>query len=187
MFGSQPFYAKNSIMKKRIKNTLLLCFVLLTISSFSQSISGNLKLLTNQEIKLEGFSGLKTYPISSTKIDENGHFKLTYSKVDYGVGYLKSVNEKPLYVILSGEDIELVGTTLSNNESIKIIQGKENQFFEQYAHEHPRREQALSAWIYLEKLYALDSLFAFQKTPTKAIHSEKKRIRDEDHTFIPYR
>ena len=171
-------------MKKRIKNTLLLCFVLLTISSFSQSISGNLKLLTNQEIKLEGFSGLKTYPISSTKIDENGHFKLTYSKVDYGVGYLKSVNEKPLYVILSGEDIELVGTTLSNNESIKIIQGKENQFFEQYAHEHPRREQALSAWIYLEKLYALDSLFAFQKTPTKAIHSEKKRIRDEDHTFI---
>jgi hypothetical protein len=40
------------------------------------------------------------------------------------------------------------------------MQGYENQAFEKYAQEQPRREQALSAWIYLEKIYALDSLFA---------------------------
>jgi len=123
-------------MIKIIENTLLICFVLLSSSAFSQSISGNLKLLANQEIKLEGFNGLKNYPISFTAIDEKGNFKLTYSKVDYGVGYLVSADEKPLFVILSGEDIELVGEVLSNPESIKIIKGKENQWFEQYAKEH---------------------------------------------------
>ena len=60
------------------------CFVFCS-SLNAQSVSGNLTLLANQEIELEGFSGLKTYPISSTKVDEAGGLKLPYSKVDYGV------------------------------------------------------------------------------------------------------
>ena len=171
-------------MIKRIQNTLLICFVVLTSSSFAQTISGNLKLLANQEIKLEGFDGLKTYPISMTNTDENGNFKLTYSKEDYGVGYLLSADEKPLFVILSGEDIEIVGEALSYTETIKITKGRENQWFEQYAKEHPRREQALTAWIYLEKIYTLDSLFSVQKTPIQAIQSEKQRISNEDAAFL---
>jgi hypothetical protein len=42
--------------------------------AFSQTISGNLSLLNNQPIKLEGFNGLKTYPISATTIDDKGIF-----------------------------------------------------------------------------------------------------------------
>lgn len=171
-------------MIKRIQNTLLICFILLSSSAFSQSISGNLKLSTNQEIKLEGFIGIKNYPISSTKIDENGNFKLSYSKADYGVGYLMSADEKPLFVILSGENLEIVGEALSYTETIKVTKGQENQWFEQYAQEHPRREQALSAWIYLEKIYSLDSLFAVQATPSKAIQEEKQRIKEEDAAFL---
>jgi hypothetical protein len=37
--------------------------------------------------------------------------------------------------------------------------------FSLYAAEHPRREQALSAWKYLEKIYQLDSLFSVQQLP----------------------
>ena len=171
-------------MIKRIQSTLLICFLLLTSSSFAQTISGNLKLLANQEIKLDGFSGLKTYPISNSKIDEKGNFKLSYSKLDYGVGYLLSADEKPLFVILSGEDIEIIGEALSYTETIKITKGQENQWFEKYAKEHPRREQALSAWIYLEKIYTLDSLFSVQKTPIQAIQSEKQRISNEGAAFL---
>ena len=171
-------------MKKKIK--LLTCMVLLTSSAFSQTISGSLKLLVNQEIKLEGFNGIKTYSISTSKIDENGIFKLTYSKADYGVGYLLSADEKPLFVILSGEDIELVGEVLSYTETIKITKGQENQWFEQYAQEHPRREQALSAWIYLEKIYTLDSLFSVQKIPVQSIQKEKQRIENEDALFLAH-
>jgi thiol-disulfide isomerase/thioredoxin len=164
--------------------TLLLSTALLTSNSFAQTISGNFKLLVNQEIKLEGFNGLKTYPISSTKIDEKGNFKLNYSKADYGVGYLLSADEKPLFVILSGENLEIVGDALSYTETIKVTKGQENQWFEQYAKEHPRREQALSAWLYLDRLYAEDALFSKQKKSESAIKKEQARIKSEDAAFL---
>lgn len=162
---------------------------LLVISLFSsallaQTIEGNLSSLANQSINLEGFNGLKSYSISNAIIDDKGNFELIYSKADYGVGYLLSSDKKPLFVILSGEDIVLAGEALSYVETIKITKGKENQWFEQYAKEHPKRDQALSAWIYLEKMYTADSLFALQQTPQKAISQEKKRIKAEDSTFL---
>jgi thiol-disulfide isomerase/thioredoxin len=154
------------------------------VSVKTQTIYGNLTLLSNQEIKLEGFNGLKSYPISSSTIDEKGNFKLNYSKADYGVGYLISADNKPLFVILSGEDIELAGEAVNYSETLKIQNGKENLWFEQYAKEHPRREQALSAWIYLEKLYAMDSLFSVQELSIKNIVEEKQRIINEDSDFL---
>jgi thiol-disulfide isomerase/thioredoxin len=162
----------------------LVFFLSISSGLTAQTISGNLSLLANQSIKLEGFNGLKTYPISSGKIDEKGNFKLNFSKVDYGVGYLLSADDKPLFVILSGEDIELIGEALSYTETIKITKGQENLWFEQYAKEHPRREQALSAWMYLEKIYTLDPLFSVQKTPVTNIQTEKERITKEDAAFL---
>lgn len=164
----------------------LLSFILFFLSFFthSQIISGKLSGLKNQSIKLECFVGLKTKNISNTIIDENGNFKLTYSKEDYGVGYLLSSDNKLLFIILNGEDIEIVGEALSQPETIKVKSGQENLYFEQYAKEHPRREQALSAWEYLEKIYASDTLFAVQKTTAKAIQDEKLRINKEDQLFL---
>ena len=78
-------------MIMRTKIILLICTLLLTSSAFAQSISGNLSLLARQQITLEGFDGLKTYPISNTSLDEKGNFKLTYSKADYGIGYTHSI------------------------------------------------------------------------------------------------
>ncbi|MFM7078702.1 MAG: peroxiredoxin family protein, partial [Bacteroidota bacterium] len=151
---------------------------------YSQTISGNLSLLAGQSIKLEGFNGLNTYPVSSATIDDKGNFKLSFSKTDYGVGYLISSDNKPLFVILDDENVMIQGEALSNPETLRTLQGKQNIAFEQYAKEHPRREQALSAWVYLEKIYSMDSLFAIQKTPTKAIQQEMQRIRQEDQSFL---
>src|SRR5690606_5524770 len=58
------------------------------------------------------------------------------------------------------------------------------QLFEQYASQHPRREQTLSAWDYLAKIYKKDSLFTTHKVPKKAIETEKQRIKDEDSLFL---
>ena len=77
-------------MRTTIK--LLIGALLLTSSAFAQSISGNLSLLAGQKINLEGFDGLKTYPISNTSLDEKGNFKLTYSKADYGIGYTRTIS-----------------------------------------------------------------------------------------------
>ena len=166
------------------KLSLLIIGITFCLGLYSQTITGNLSLLSNQEINLEGFNGLESYSISSFKIDEKGNFELVYSKADYGVGYLLSSDKKPLFVLLSGENIEIAGEALSYVETIKITKGKENQWFEQYAKEHPKRDQALSAWLYLEKMYNSDTLFALQQTPQQAIAQEKQRIKAEDSTFL---
>lgn len=150
----------------------------------AQSISGNLALLRNQTIKLEGFIGLKTYKISTSTIDAEGNFKLSYSKKDLGMGFLTSANEKPLFVVLSGEEIQINGEALSRTETIKVERGQENQWFEQYAKEYPRREQALTAWAFLEKIYSYDSLFSVHQTPVKNIDQEKQRLTAEDAAFL---
>lgn len=165
-------------------------FILILISTFiflrsnAQNISCNFPLLANQEVKLEGFNGLKTYLIAIDTADERGNFQLSYTSSDFGMGYLISTDKKPLFIILSGEEIEIKGESLSYIETIQIVKGQENKWFEQYAKEHPKREQALSAWLYLEKMYLSDPLFSKQKKSTQFILNEKKRIKEEDNLFL---
>ena len=168
----------------KFKIIIILICVFFSYELNAQSITGRFTQLAMQEIKLEGFNGLKTYVISNAAADEKGNFKLSYAKEDYGVAYLISSDKKPLFVLLSGEDVEIIGEALSAAETIHIKKGKENLLFEQYAKEHPRREQALSAWIYLEKIYTMDSLFSVQKTAVKNIQLEKQRIKEEDAAFL---
>lgn len=168
-----------------MRKLLLLIFnIVIIFSARSQNISGTLSQLPNQSIRLEAFNGFKTYQVSSATTDEKGNFKLSYSKSDYGLGYLISADNKPFFVILSGEDIALKGESLSLTESLKTLKGKENMSFSLYAAEHPRREQALSAWKYLEKIYVYDSLFSVQQLPKTNIEKEIQRIRNEDEDFL---
>ena len=163
---------------------IYILFIFFTTTLMGQSIEGNFSKLIHKKIKLEGFNGLQSYLISETPTDGNGNFKLTYSKLDYGIGYLIAEENKPLLVILNGEDIEITGKLLELTETIKIKKGQENQWFEQYAKEYPKREQALSAWNYLEKIYTSDSLFSLQQKPINAILEEKQRIKSEDKAFL---
>lgn len=168
-------------MKKLIP---VLLFLYNAILLQSQNISGALSQSQNQKISLEAFNGFKTYQISSTSTDVNGSFTLRYSKNDYGLAYLISVENKPFFVILSGEDIELKGEALGLTETLKTTKGSENIAFARYASEHPRREQALSAWKYLEKIYIYDTLFSIQQNSKTAIEQEMQRIKLEDEDFI---
>ena len=169
-----------------MKNKLFTLLVVLLIATYStaQVVTGTLTNLNNQQIQLLEFNGFNNQIIAATTTNENGDFKLSYTSKNFGVGYLMSVDKKPLILILNGEDIHLTGQMISSTQTLKITKGNENQLFEKYAKEHPKREQVLSAWEYLEKMYALDSLFIAQKTPKQAIDEEKKRIKTEDATFL---
>ena len=166
----------------KVLSTLFFCCISIALSS--QIILGNLNLLKNTQIKLEGFNGLKNYSISTTKTDSAGNFKLSYSANDLGVGYLMASDNKPFFVILSGENIEIAGEALSYTKTIRITKGKENQLFEQYAKEHSIREQALSAWIYLEKIYIGNTLLSSNQKTTQSITKEKARLKTEDAAFL---
>lgn len=150
----------------------------------AQNISGNLTQYKNSEIKLNGFKGLNTYLIASTVADENGNFKLSFSNANYGTAYLISSDNKPLIVILSGEDTQLKGNSFGDLGHLTIEKGQENKWFDSYATESPARNQALSAWDYLDKLYTEDPLFSVQKTVKADIKNEIQRINKEDADFV---
>ncbi|HAD34053.1 MAG TPA: hypothetical protein DCF44_06080 [Chitinophagaceae bacterium] len=169
-------------MKKT--NKLFITLLLFTTCLSAQRINGRLSLLANKKIILEGFNGLKTHPINNGTTDAAGNFTLSYNKSDYGVGALQIENEKPFFVLLSGEDIQIEGKSLNESQSIQVLKGKANQFFGQYATEQPKREQALSAWEYLEKVYTMDSFFNKQMKPILAIQQEEERLRKEEKQFL---
>jgi len=133
---------------------------------------------------LVGFDGFSIYTIYSTKTSEQEILKLKYTDKDRGIGYLATTNNKAYFVVLTNEDIQLKGEVFNISESIVIISGKENKLFVQYAIDYPKREQALSAWVYLQKIYQTDSLFAKQKYSQQAIETEIQRIKQEDNNFL---
>lgn len=156
-----------------------------SINAYTQhSITGIFSPLAGQQVRLVGFGGFGIYAIDSTKVSEQGIFKLNYSDKDRGMGYLAAADNKAYFVVLANENIQLKGEMLSYPESIVTLSGNENKLFVQYATEHPKREQALSAWVYLQKIYQADSLFAIQKYPQQAIETEMQRIKQEDLNFL---
>lgn len=168
------------------KNFITFLFsCLLSLSAFAQhNINGNFPSLAGQQVKLLGFQDFGNYAIDSTRVSEQGDFTLSYTDKDLGIGYLAAEDNKPFIVILSGENIKLKGENFISPEIIEILKGEQNQLFEQYASEHARREQALSAWDFLTKIYTQDSLFASHKVPQQAIAKEKQRLKAEDTLFF---
>ncbi len=166
------------------RSLFLLCSVFFAgVSAMAQTLSGTFPSLANQIITLDGAKGLDTYSIGSTKADEKGQFTLSYAIEDYGVAFLAGEDKQPFVVILEKEGVKLEGQALSEATSIRILEGKENRWFEQYTQEQGKREQALSAWGYLQNLYQSDPFFAKQQVPNQAIQAELLRIQREDEVF----
>lgn len=167
------------------KGILIIFMMIPLVTIAQQTITGTFHTLANQKVRLFGFEGFNTYAMDSTSVSENGIFKLSYGPKDYGMGYITADDNESFIVILApAENLELRGEVLSKPESVIIISGKQNQLFAQYASEHRRREQALSAWDYLEKIYHSDSLFLVYKKLKIGIEQEKKRIKEEDKAYL---
>jgi peroxiredoxin len=168
--------------------TICICVILFCfLSVFARgqnTVNGRFPQLANLQIRLEGYDGFNTYHIAETKISSEGGFDMKYSEADYGMGYLVTEDNNSFVLVLSGEDIELTGESLAHSESIDILRGDDNLVFERYAKEHPRREQTLSAWIYLRNIYKADPLFRSQDKPRLAVETEIERIRQEDKGFL---
>ena len=167
------------------KTVITLIFLLIVSGAYSQStVHGTFSGLSHQMVKLVGIEGYTTYTIDSVRANEKGSFNLTVDKKDYGIGYLVAADNKSFVVLLSSEDLKLKGEAFAFPETIEILKGNQNQIYSQYASEHPRREQSLSAWDYLARIYTKDSLFSTHKIPRQAIEKEKQRIKQEDSLFL---
>ncbi len=152
--------------------------------SYSQNISGHFPAHANEEITLSGFMGFESYTIAKAKADAQGHFNLPYTATQRGMGYIAGANQKAYFVVLAEKDVTLNGGYLADPNSVECSKGAEQQVFVLYATEHPRREQAMSAWGYLEGMYSIDPLFSQQEAALNSIAREKARIKAEDEAFL---
>ena len=166
------------------KSILLLLLGIVFSSVQAQKLSGVFPPMAGQLLTLEGSRGFGTYPIGSTRVDEKGQFNFSYTETDYGIAFLFGEDKKPFVVILEKIGVSLVGQVLSEASSIRILDGQENRWFEQYTQEQGKREQALSAWAYLQNLYQNDPFFTTQKVPNQAIGTEVNRLQQEEEQFF---
>jgi thiol-disulfide isomerase/thioredoxin len=148
------------------------------------TVSGTFIAHANQSISLNGFDGFDSYTIQSTKADSNGYFSLRYALKDLGMGFLKAGGGKPFILVLSGEDIVFEGEAFEYPAGTTVLQGSQNQALTQYASDQPRREQAQSAWSFLDKIYNQDSLFSIHDEPREAIATEVKRLKAESKGYL---
>jgi thiol-disulfide isomerase/thioredoxin len=170
---------------KIIKSYLLILLSVATVHVQAQhAIRGSFPVLAGQQVRLVGFEGLGIYSIDSTRVSDEGDFTLTYADQDSGMGYLAGEDIKAFFLVLANETIELQGEVLSMAESIVTVSGNQNKQFVSYAQEHRKREQVLSAWVYLQKIYQGDSLFTIHPLPQQAIATETQRLKQEDLDFL---
>jgi thiol-disulfide isomerase/thioredoxin len=166
----------------------LYTLTIFSIFSFSldaqYTITGDFPHLAGQQVHLVSFNGFGIYSIDSTKVSVNGHFTLRYTSGDRGMGCLVAEDNKPYFVVLANEDVLLKGEALSSPETAVCISGKENQLFTNYAVDYPKRQQALSAWDYLLKIYQVDSLFINHKEAFNSIQREIQLLNKEDKDFL---
>lgn len=168
---------------KRVIVLFLFVFIQTNVF-FAQQIKGQFSALPNQSIKLQGFDNFDTYVIDSTQTDAAGNFTLQFTQQDYGMGLLVPEKNKSFITVLSNEDVKLKGTTTAAPESIKLTEGTQNIAFIDYVSQQPKRDQALSAWSYLQKMYATEDIFSEEKSPKKAITKEIKRIHKSEASFL---
>lgn len=163
---------------------LIFCLWLPLLLPGQYSLQGHFPGLAGKVIKLEGYRGTDPYLISETKADAAGKFSLSWSEQQFGRGFLLSEDNKSYFVILCGEELVLEGSNFANATGVNIRSGVQNQLTARYISEHGRREQALAAWTYLEKMYRTDSLFSEGETARKVMETEMDRIAASDEQFL---
>ena len=152
---------------------------------FAQTLNCAFQDLGNQWVKFGTFDGLQSKNLDSAFSNERGEFTFDFSTQKPYIGYLLTPSNKPYLLILDQrENISIKGKHPSELNTVKILSGKQNQAFSQYALEHPKREQAFSAWRYLNQIYSFDTMFAKDKKAKKFIEYEYAKIKKQDQDFL---
>ncbi len=160
-------------------------FLGLTTTALSaQTLGGNLTRHKQTPIQLLGFKGLDTYVIAQDTTDEMGGFSFLFKKEDYGMAQIIVPNENPFLVILSNEEVLLEGPSLQDPAHIHIQKGAENKAFEHFAKEQAIRDNARSAWDFLETLYAQNGAILKKPSVLRDIKKEQKRIQNQEDAFF---
>ncbi len=173
-------------MSYKFKHFIATIFLLLLaiISQAQNLVTGNFPYMAGSKLSLIGFENMGIYSIDSTIVDPQGQFSLKFGSKDYGMGYIMSADNKIYFLVLANENIQLKGEQISLPESIQIISGTEQKIFETYAKQRSKRQQAISAWQYLQNIYWTDTTLDWPSKMKKTIFLEQQRIAKEDKAYL---
>jgi len=169
-------------MRNQILCLILICLCTITVCT-ANTIQGKITSLAGTTITLTGIAGNSNYPIAHATISNSGDFTLHFGQQDYGIAYLTSIDNKTLVLILADEKIILTAEDYYP-ESVVISQGNQNLILQQYAKEYPVRDNALSAWAFLDRMYKNTSIVKTQKKSINSILKEKNKIVKAENDFI---
>ena len=166
---------------KRI--SILLLLITSLQQAAAQTLTGQLKQHAGQSLTLTGFNYYKNYELANTTADSLGIFTLNYPKTYTGMALLKTQDSNSMILLLNQQPITLTGTHIAERDRL-VFNNSESKLFFEYALAKGLRNNALSAWGYLENLYNKQPLFLKQKNVIKVILKEQNRILKQDTLFV---
>ena len=171
-------------MKKKFLFILTLLSLVFLNTTAQNTITGNFSSIKGQAIRLMGYHGADVFAIDSTIVNAEGNFELHYSDTSLGMGYLLTAEDNPYIVVLEKGKVLLTGQSPADATSVVINSGEQNKLFLEYAIAHNKREQALSAWVYLKNLYDSDTLFKKEYTTKFTITKEIEILNKADNDYL---
>jgi len=137
-----------------MRTALSVVFLFLFVSKiYSQKISGCFLNMPNQEISLHVYNGANSEIEIKVSTNSAGEFNIYYEGKSIEVGYLKVENTKSFPILLNIEEIEIVGSSLYEPQSIYLKKGAQNQLFQKITEENNKRLIAIDALKYLTFYY----------------------------------
>ena len=166
------------------KLKLSLFFLFLGHFTMAQHLQGKIENFENQEIKLYGFKGIDRELIATTTTNNKGEFFLEYAEKQARMGVLFLAEDLEELVVLNGEEIELTANVIDNQLKTEILKGKENMLYQSYIQAYPYWKNSLSAWNYLNELYADHKLAEDALIPASKMKAEIARIEKKEEVLF---
>ena len=169
----------------QLKKTLVVISLFFFSLGQSQVIEGRLSAEKNKFVFLHAYQGLNEIIVDSTLTNNEGEFSLSFSNYPSGIGYLSTREEEELLLILKQERIVIEGSDLSNKNSIKFKEGRENILFYEFVKDYPFWNNALTSLQYASDLYKEEApKTKASRKFNKQVISEIKRLKKEENDFL---
>lgn len=167
-----------------MKKVSILITLLCTLITTAQTLTGTLKHHAGQQVTLTGFNYYQTTELAKDTINANGNFTLNYPKEYKGMGVLNTQDNNSLVLMLTEPNIQLIGTHVTEADSLVYSNSNNNTFFLNYAKARGIREAAWVALKYLQPLYQDQKELQNQTQLANQITTEITRLEQKDTDFL---
>lgn len=158
-------------------------WVFLPMAIMGQTVRGTFRDYRSDELALIGFDYFGTVELSSTTTDASGNFSLNGGRYR-GMAQLISENQEKLLLNLDGTDIVITGNSLGEANSFSMLSEGSNALLAKVSGAYGQKEQAYSAWRFLQDRYAGEQVFPPPAHVLVTIKGELDRLEGMDRDIM---